>query len=94
MSRPISLLAFWKRPLRGGYPGPTFSVMPQPVFQARPVSRSKAGIASLEGADGCDAAAQRIAPATLAEIVSLLLRRPNNASVAGLVVNTRLESTL
>ncbi len=36
----------------------------------------------------------RIAPGTLAEIVSLLLRLPNTASVAELVVNTRLESTL
>jgi hypothetical protein len=58
--------------------------MPQPVFQARPVSRSKAGIASLEGANGCNAAAQRIAPATLAEIVSLLLRRRTTRRLPGL----------
>jgi NAD(P)-dependent dehydrogenase (short-subunit alcohol dehydrogenase family) len=46
------------------------------------------------GIPGVTPAANRIAPATLAEIVSLLLRLPNNASVAELVVNTRLESTL
>ena len=46
------------------------------------------------GIPGVTPAANRIAPDTLAEIVSLLLRLPNNASVAELVVNTRLESTL
>jgi len=30
----------------------------------------------------------------VAEIVSLLLRLPNTATIAELVVNTRLESTL
>ena len=43
---------------------------------------------------GVSPAANRIAPETLGEIVSLLLRLPNSASVAELVVNTRLESTL
>jgi len=43
---------------------------------------------------GVSPAANRIAPETLGEIVSLLLRLPNTASVAELVVNTRLESTL
>ena len=43
---------------------------------------------------GVTPAANRIAPDTLGEIVSLLLRLPNTASVAELVVNTRLESTL
>jgi NAD(P)-dependent dehydrogenase (short-subunit alcohol dehydrogenase family) len=46
------------------------------------------------GIPGVTPAAERIAPTTLAEIVSLLLRLPNNASVAELVVNTRLEATL
>jgi NAD(P)-dependent dehydrogenase (short-subunit alcohol dehydrogenase family) len=46
------------------------------------------------GIPGVTPAADRIAPTTLAEIVSLLLRLPNNASVAELVVNARLESTL
>lgn len=36
----------------------------------------------------------RIAPTTIAEAVSFLLRLPNNSSVAELVVNARLESTL
>jgi NAD(P)-dependent dehydrogenase (short-subunit alcohol dehydrogenase family) len=43
---------------------------------------------------GVAPAANRIAPETLGEIVSLLLRLPNAASVAELVVNTRLESTI
>ncbi len=46
------------------------------------------------GIPGVTPLGERIAPTTLAEIVSLLLRLPNNASVAELVVNTRLESTL
>ena len=46
------------------------------------------------GIPGVTPTADRIAPTTLAEIVSLILRLPNNASVAELVVNTRLESTL
>jgi NAD(P)-dependent dehydrogenase (short-subunit alcohol dehydrogenase family) len=36
--------------------------------------------------------ANRMAPATIAETVAFLLRLPNNASVAELVMNTRLES--
>ena len=48
----------------------------------------------IAGIPGVTPAANRIAPATLGEIVSLLLKLPNNASVAELVVNTRLESTL
>lgn len=36
----------------------------------------------------------RLSPATLAEIVALLLRLPNTATIAELVVNTRLEATL
>lgn len=43
---------------------------------------------------GVSPAANRIAPETLGEVVSLLLRLPNNVSVAELVVNTRLEATL
>ena len=43
---------------------------------------------------GVTPVAERIRPDTLAEIVSLLLRLPNHASVAELVVNTRLESGL
>jgi NAD(P)-dependent dehydrogenase (short-subunit alcohol dehydrogenase family) len=43
---------------------------------------------------GVTPAANRLAPGTLAEIVSLLLKLPNDASIAELVVNTRLESTL
>lgn len=43
---------------------------------------------------GVSPAANRIAPETLGEIVSLLLRLPDEASVAELVVNTRLESTM
>jgi NAD(P)-dependent dehydrogenase (short-subunit alcohol dehydrogenase family) len=38
--------------------------------------------------------AGRLKPATVAEIVCLLLRLPDQASVAELAVNTRLESTL
>ncbi len=41
---------------------------------------------------GVTPVAERIQPDTLAEIVSFLLRLPKNASVAELVVNTRLES--
>ena len=48
----------------------------------------------LKGLPGVTPAGKRIAPATLAEIVSLLLRLPNTASVAELVVNTRLEPSL
>jgi NAD(P)-dependent dehydrogenase (short-subunit alcohol dehydrogenase family) len=48
----------------------------------------------LKGLPGVTPAGKRIAPATLAEIVALLLRLPNTASVAELVVNTRLEPSL
>jgi NAD(P)-dependent dehydrogenase (short-subunit alcohol dehydrogenase family) len=48
----------------------------------------------LKGLPGVTPAGKRIVPATLAEIVSLLLRLPNTASVAELVVNTRLEPSL
>lgn len=43
---------------------------------------------------GVTAAASRLKPETLAEVVAFLLTLPNNASVAELVVNTRLEPTL
>jgi NAD(P)-dependent dehydrogenase (short-subunit alcohol dehydrogenase family) len=48
----------------------------------------------IAGIPGVTPAASRLAPATVAEVVAMLLRLPNNASVAELVVNTRLESTL
>ena len=47
-----------------------------------------------KGIAGVTALANRLAPGTLAEIVALLLRLPNNASVPELVVNTRLEHSL
>jgi NAD(P)-dependent dehydrogenase (short-subunit alcohol dehydrogenase family) len=43
---------------------------------------------------GVVATADRLRPETIAEIVALLLRLPNQASIAELVVNTRLEATL
>jgi NAD(P)-dependent dehydrogenase (short-subunit alcohol dehydrogenase family) len=43
---------------------------------------------------GATPAAGRMQPDTIAEIVSLLLRLPDQAHVAELIVNTRLESTL
>jgi NAD(P)-dependent dehydrogenase (short-subunit alcohol dehydrogenase family) len=43
---------------------------------------------------GVTPAAGRLKPDTVAEIVCLLLRLPDQASVAELAVNTRLESTL
>lgn len=46
------------------------------------------------GLAGVTPRANRLAPETVAEIVSLLLRLPNTATIAELVVNTRLESTL
>jgi NAD(P)-dependent dehydrogenase (short-subunit alcohol dehydrogenase family) len=46
------------------------------------------------GVAGVTPGANRLAPATVAEIVSLVLRLPNTATIAELVVNTRLESTL
>jgi NAD(P)-dependent dehydrogenase (short-subunit alcohol dehydrogenase family) len=48
----------------------------------------------IAGVPGVTAPAERIAPTTIAEAVAFLLRLPNNASVAELVVNARLESTL
>jgi len=46
------------------------------------------------GIPGVTPGPSRIAPMTIAESVAFLLRLPNNASVAELVVNTRLEATL
>ena len=46
------------------------------------------------GIPGVTPPANRIAPTTIAEAVAFLLRLPNNSSVAELVVNARLESTL
>lgn len=46
------------------------------------------------GVPGVTPLAQQLAPETVAEIVATLLRLPNNASVAWMPVNTRLESTL
>jgi NAD(P)-dependent dehydrogenase (short-subunit alcohol dehydrogenase family) len=43
---------------------------------------------------GVTPAANRLKPSTVAELVAVLLSLPNMASVAELVVNTRLESTL
>jgi NAD(P)-dependent dehydrogenase (short-subunit alcohol dehydrogenase family) len=48
----------------------------------------------IAGLPGATPAAGRMKPETIAEIVCLLLRLPNEASVAELVVNTRLEATL
>ncbi len=48
----------------------------------------------LQGLPGVTPPGKRITPATLAEIVALLLRLPNTASIAELVVNTRLEPSL
>lgn len=46
------------------------------------------------GLPGVTPAGERLSPATIAYLVSTLLSLPNNASVAFLPVNTRLESTL
>jgi NAD(P)-dependent dehydrogenase (short-subunit alcohol dehydrogenase family) len=46
------------------------------------------------GIPGVTPGPNRIAPTTIGEAVAFLLRLPNNASVAELVVNARLESTL
>lgn len=46
------------------------------------------------GLAGITSGVNRLAPATVAEIVSFLLRLPDTATIAELVVNTRLESTL
>lgn len=48
----------------------------------------------IAGLVGATPAAGRLKPETVAEIVSLLLRLPNQANVAELIVNTRLEATL
>ena len=48
----------------------------------------------LQGLPGVTPPGKRLTPATLAEIVALLLRLPNTASIAELVVNTRLEPSL
>ena len=48
----------------------------------------------LQGLPGVTPPGRRLTPATLAEIVVLLLRLPNTASIAELVVNTRLEAGL
>jgi NAD(P)-dependent dehydrogenase (short-subunit alcohol dehydrogenase family) len=44
------------------------------------------------GIPGVTPSANRISPATIGETISFLLRLPNTASVAELVMNTRLES--
>jgi NAD(P)-dependent dehydrogenase (short-subunit alcohol dehydrogenase family) len=48
----------------------------------------------IAGLPGATPAAGRMKPETIAEIACLLLRLPNQASVAELVVNTRLEAGL
>jgi NAD(P)-dependent dehydrogenase (short-subunit alcohol dehydrogenase family) len=48
----------------------------------------------IAGLVGATPAAGRLKPETVAEIVCLLLRLPNQAHVEELVVNTRLEATL
>lgn len=47
----------------------------------------------ISGLPGATPAANRLAPETVAEIVSLLMKLPNTATVAELVVNTRLEAS-
>lgn len=46
------------------------------------------------GLSGATPAAERLSPATIGYLVGTLLSLPNNASVAFLPVNTRLESTI
>ncbi|MGL4441399.1 MAG: SDR family oxidoreductase [Bosea sp. (in: a-proteobacteria)] len=46
----------------------------------------------IAGLPGATAAANRLKPETVAEAVSLLLRLPNAATVAEMVMNTRLEA--
>lgn len=46
------------------------------------------------GVPGVTPHAQQLAPATVAHIVATLLTLPNNASVAWMPLNTRLESTI
>lgn len=48
----------------------------------------------LAGIPGVTPGPGRLSPATLAEIVALLLRLPNTATISELVVNTRLEHSL
>jgi NAD(P)-dependent dehydrogenase (short-subunit alcohol dehydrogenase family) len=48
----------------------------------------------IAGLAGVSPPASRLSPATVAEVVALLLKLPNSATVAELVLNTRLESTL
>ncbi len=48
----------------------------------------------LAGVPGATPGPGRLSPATLAEIVALLLRLPNTATISELVVNTRLEHSL
>jgi NAD(P)-dependent dehydrogenase (short-subunit alcohol dehydrogenase family) len=48
----------------------------------------------IAGLAGVSPPAGRLSPATVAEVVALLLKLPNSATVAELVLNTRLESTL
>jgi NAD(P)-dependent dehydrogenase (short-subunit alcohol dehydrogenase family) len=47
----------------------------------------------IAGLPGATPAANRLSPETVAEAVSLLLRLPNAATVAELVMNTRLEAS-
>jgi NAD(P)-dependent dehydrogenase (short-subunit alcohol dehydrogenase family) len=47
----------------------------------------------ISGLPGATPAANRLAPETVAEIVSVLMKLPNTATVAELVVNTRLEAS-
>lgn len=46
------------------------------------------------GVPGVTPAAEQLSPATVAHIVATILALPNNASVAWMPVNTRLESTI
>ncbi len=48
----------------------------------------------IAGLPGATPAANRLDPATVAETVALLLRLPDAATVAELVINTRLEASL
>lgn len=48
----------------------------------------------IAGLPGVTPTAQQLDPATIAGLVAMLLQLPNNASVAWMPVNTRLESTL
>ncbi len=48
----------------------------------------------IAGLPGATPAANRLDPATVAEAVALLLRLPDSATVAELVMNTRLEASL